>query len=159
MNSAGAGATTSIRMTGRPSQFGFDSETLPELMPEIRAVRNTRVTGMHLFSLSNAKDEESLIGEFSHTIATAAAVRDATGLEPELLDIGGGFASPTSSPANGPSTAGCERRWRRCSTLTSPAGGPAARTSPASRDAISSATAAGWCAPSPTSRRAAATGS
>jgi diaminopimelate decarboxylase len=102
VNSATAGATTSIRMTGAPSQFGFDSETLPALMPELRAVRGTRLTGMHLFSLSNAKDEESLITEFRHTIAAAAAVRDATGLNPRLLDIGGGFAAPYLTPGKRP---------------------------------------------------------
>nr|BAV56007.1 PLP-dependent decarboxylase [Actinomadura fulva subsp. indica] len=102
VNSAGAGATTSIRMAGASSQFGFDSETLPELMPELRSIRGTRLAGMHLFSLSNAKDEESLIGEFKHTITAAAEVRDTTGLEPELLDIGGGFASPYLSPGERP---------------------------------------------------------
>ncbi|MET7339568.1 type III PLP-dependent enzyme [Nonomuraea sp. NPDC005650] len=102
VNSTASGATTSIRMTGSPSQFGFDSETLPELMPELRSVRGTRLSGMHLFSLSNAKDEESLIAEFKHTITAAAEVRDSTGLEPELLDIGGGFASPYLSPGERP---------------------------------------------------------
>ncbi|MDX3110283.1 type III PLP-dependent enzyme domain-containing protein [Nonomuraea angiospora] len=102
VNSTASGATTSIRMTGAPSQFGFDSETLPELMPELRSVPGTRLSGMHLFSLSNAKDEESLISEFKHTITAAAEVRDSTGLEPELLDIGGGFASPYLSPGERP---------------------------------------------------------
>lgn len=102
VNSAGTGATTSIRMTGTPSQFGFDSETLPGLMPELRAAEGVRLMGMHLFSLSNAADEASLIAEFEHTIAAAAEVRDATGLEPELLDIGGGFAAPYLAPGQRP---------------------------------------------------------
>ncbi|GAB3214320.1 type III PLP-dependent enzyme [Marinactinospora thermotolerans] len=102
VNSAGTGATTSIRMTGTPSQFGFDSETLPAVMPELRAVPGVRLAGMHLFSLSNARDEDSLIAEFEHTIAAAAEVRDAVGLEPELLDLGGGFASPYLTPGERP---------------------------------------------------------
>ncbi|MFC3999731.1 type III PLP-dependent enzyme [Nocardiopsis sediminis] len=102
VNAAGAGAATSIRMTGAPSQFGFDSETLPGLMPDLRSVPGTRLSGMHLFSLSNAKDEESLITEFRHTIAAAAEVRDTTGLDPALLDIGGGFASPYLKPGKRP---------------------------------------------------------
>ncbi|MEV4400517.1 type III PLP-dependent enzyme [Nonomuraea sp. NPDC049607] len=102
VNSSGPGATTSIRMTGTPSQFGFDSETLPDLMPELRSVPGTRLSGMHLFSLSNAKDEDSLIAELTHTITAAAKVRDSTGLVPELLDLGGGFASPYLTPGKRP---------------------------------------------------------
>ncbi|MEU4227080.1 type III PLP-dependent enzyme [Nonomuraea sp. NPDC026600] len=94
VNSAEPGAATSIRMTGAPSQFGFDDETLPGLMPELRAVPGTRLAGAHLFSLSNSKDEESLVAEFAHTISVAARLRRETGLPIRLLDIGGGFAAP-----------------------------------------------------------------
>ncbi|MFI6628653.1 type III PLP-dependent enzyme [Nonomuraea fuscirosea] len=94
INSVESGGTTSIRMTGAPSQFGIDSETLPALMPELRAVPGTRLAGVHLFSLSNAKDESSLIAEFRHTAATAARLRKETGMPIGLLDLGGGFAAP-----------------------------------------------------------------
>src|SRR5690606_15794713 len=94
VNSAESGGTTSIRMTGTPSQFGIDSETLPALMPELSAVPGTRLAGVHLFSLSNAKDEGSLIAEFRHTAATAARLREETGMPIGLLDLGGGFAAP-----------------------------------------------------------------
>ncbi|MEU3170223.1 type III PLP-dependent enzyme [Streptosporangium sp. NPDC006930] len=102
VNSATSSAATSIRMTGTPSQFGIDSETLPELMPELRAVPGTRLFGAHLFSLSNAKDEESLVGEFRHTISVAARLRREVGLPVHLLDIGGGFAAPYLSPGERP---------------------------------------------------------
>ncbi|HLU74257.1 MAG TPA: type III PLP-dependent enzyme [Nonomuraea sp.] len=94
VNSAESGGTTSIRMTGTPSQFGIDSETLPALMPELSAVPGTRLAGVHLFSLSNAKDEGSLIAEFRQTAATAARLREETGMPIGLLDLGGGFAAP-----------------------------------------------------------------
>lgn len=94
VNSAEPGAATSIRMTGAPSQFGFDEETIPVLMPELRAVPGTRLAGAHLFSLSNSKDEASLVAEFDHTISVAARLERETGLPIRLLDIGGGFAAP-----------------------------------------------------------------
>ncbi|GGY07084.1 type III PLP-dependent enzyme [Streptomyces minutiscleroticus] len=94
VNNATGAAATSIRMTGVPSQFGFDSETLPGLAAELRDVPGTRVAGLHFFPLSNAKDEASLIAEFRHTVATAAALQDALGVPFRLLDIGGGFAAP-----------------------------------------------------------------
>ncbi|MEU2227797.1 type III PLP-dependent enzyme [Streptomyces sp. NPDC018347] len=94
VNNATGAAATSIRMTGVPSQFGFDSETLPGLAAELREVPGTRIAGLHFFPLSNAKDEASLIAEFRHTIATAAALQQALGVTFRLVDIGGGFAAP-----------------------------------------------------------------
>ncbi|QFU87501.1 type III PLP-dependent enzyme [Amycolatopsis sp. YIM 10] len=98
VNSAAASATTSIRMTGTPSQFGFDSETLGEVLPELRAVDGIELAGMHFFPLSNARDEESLIGEFNHTIGLAAQLQDDLGLPLRYLDIGGGFTVPYAVP-------------------------------------------------------------
>ncbi|MCX5200086.1 type III PLP-dependent enzyme [Streptomyces sp. NBC_00237] len=94
VNNATGTAATSIRMTGVPSQFGFDSETLPGLAADLREVPGTTIVGLHLFPLSNAKDEASLIAEFRHTVATAAALQEALGVTFRLVDIGGGFAAP-----------------------------------------------------------------
>ncbi|MCZ4096559.1 type III PLP-dependent enzyme [Streptomyces sp. SID13666] len=102
VNSAAAAATTSIRMTGTPSQFGFDAEGLSDLLPEIRAVEGIRVAGAHFFPLSNSKDEASLIAEFQETIRGAARLEAELGTPLSLLDIGGGFAAPYSVPGSRP---------------------------------------------------------
>jgi diaminopimelate decarboxylase len=94
VNNATGAAATSIRMTGVPSQFGFDSETLPALAAELRDVPGTSIAGLHFFPLSNAKDEASLIAEFRHTVAGAADLQDALGVTFRFVDIGGGFAAP-----------------------------------------------------------------
>ncbi|MFB7505850.1 type III PLP-dependent enzyme [Streptomyces broussonetiae] len=94
VNNATGAAATGIRMTGVPSQFGFDSETLPDLAADLRDVPGTTIAGLHFFPLSNAKDEASLIAEFRHTVATAAALQDALGVTFRFVDIGGGFAAP-----------------------------------------------------------------
>ncbi|MEV5978532.1 alanine racemase [Streptomyces sp. NPDC052114] len=94
VNNATGAAVTSIRMTGVPSQFGFDSETLPALAAELRDVPGTTVAGLHFFPLSNAKDETSLIAEFRHTIALAAGLQEQLGVPFRFVDIGGGFAAP-----------------------------------------------------------------
>ncbi|MFD5508192.1 type III PLP-dependent enzyme [Streptomyces sp. NPDC059761] len=94
INSASASATTSIRMTGAPTQFGIDSETVADLAEQLRSVPGTRIAGLHLFSQSNAADEEALIGELTHTIRVAAAIQDDLGVPLRLLDIGGGFSVP-----------------------------------------------------------------
>ncbi|WP_129311717.1 type III PLP-dependent enzyme [Streptomyces sp. L2] len=102
VNSAVAAATTSIRMTGTPSQFGIDSESLPALLPALLDVPGTEVVGAHFFPLSNSKDEESLIAEFTATIEQAARLEGELGLPLAVLDIGGGFAAPYSVPGERP---------------------------------------------------------
>ncbi|QKV96580.1 type III PLP-dependent enzyme [Streptomyces sp. NA02950] len=94
VNSVSASATTSIRMTGVPSQFGFDSETLPALREEVTGVPGTNVAGLHFFPLSNAEDEASLIAEFRHTIEKAAELQERLGVRFRFVDIGGGFSAP-----------------------------------------------------------------
>jgi diaminopimelate decarboxylase len=102
INAATSAATTSIRMTGAPSQFGFDSETLKPLMGELLGMAGTRVVGAHFFPLSNARDEESLIAEFRASITTAAELHRELGLPIDFLDIGGGFAAPYTVPGDLP---------------------------------------------------------
>ncbi|RZS32714.1 diaminopimelate decarboxylase [Herbihabitans rhizosphaerae] len=102
INSETSSATTSIRMTGKPSQFGFDTETLAELAPRLTSVDGARVVGVHLFSLSNAKDETSLISELQHSITIAARIQDEVGVTFSLVDIGGGFAAPYATPGSRP---------------------------------------------------------
>ncbi|MBQ1097268.1 type III PLP-dependent enzyme [Streptomyces sp. b94] len=98
VNTDTGGATTGIRMTGRPSQFGFDAESLPDALSGLRHVDGIRLTGLHFFPLSNAKDEANLVSEFRHTVAAAVRLADDLGLPLELLDLGGGFAAPYGTP-------------------------------------------------------------
>lgn len=95
---AGAGAATGIRMTGRPSQFGFDAETLPELLPELLALPGVRIVGTHCFAVSNAEDEASLLRELEGAAALSARLAAEHHLPLGLLDLGGGFASPYALP-------------------------------------------------------------
>ncbi|WP_084958865.1 decarboxylase [Thermoactinospora rubra] len=90
VNTASAAASTGIRMMGRPSQFGIDSETLPDLMPALASVPGTRLVGAHFFTMSNAESEDALLAEYLHVVTTAAEL----GMPLEFLDIGGGFAAP-----------------------------------------------------------------
>jgi diaminopimelate decarboxylase len=102
VNTTASGGGTGIRMMGRPSQFGIDAETLPEIMPALKAVPGARVVGAHFFTMSNAQDEDALLGEYEFVLTSAARLRDEVGLPLEVLDIGGGFSSPYAVP--GPRT-------------------------------------------------------
>ncbi|WP_206795794.1 type III PLP-dependent enzyme [Amycolatopsis sp. MtRt-6] len=102
VNTTASSGGTGIRMMGRPSQFGIDAETLPDLMPILKKVPGTRVVGAHFFTMSNAQDEDALLGEYEFVLTSAARLRDEVGLPLEVLDIGGGFSSPYAVP--GPRT-------------------------------------------------------
>lgn len=105
INAESASAATAIRMTGTPSQFGFDAEVLGDALDELRrpgALGAVDITGMHFFPLSNSSDEDNLIAEFRHTLATAAALSRKFELPPRRLDIGGGFSAPYGVPGPRP---------------------------------------------------------
>jgi diaminopimelate decarboxylase len=102
INDVSSAAATSIRMMGTPSQFGIDSETLEAQLPRLQAVPGTRLIGAHLFSLSNARDEPSLIGELQHSVAAAARWQAEFGLPMHALDLGGGFGAPYAVPGKRP---------------------------------------------------------
>lgn len=102
INSVSAGAATSIRMMGKPSQFGIDSETLEKQLPRLSRVAGTRLIGAHFYSQSNARDERSLLGELQQSVITAARLQADLGLPMQVLDIGGGFAAPYATPGERP---------------------------------------------------------
>jgi diaminopimelate decarboxylase len=99
--SAGGGGSVGVRMTGRPSQFGVDPAAL---MPGasggglLSSAGRARPVGFHVFSASNAADEDSLIAELAQNINTVAATIKATGFSPNFVDIGGGFGAPYAAP-------------------------------------------------------------
>jgi diaminopimelate decarboxylase len=102
INRVSATSAASLRMMGTPSQFGLDSETLRAQIPVLQAVPGTRLVGAHFYSLSNAQDEPSLIGELSQSVVTAARFHEELGLPMQILDIGGGFGAPYAVPGDRP---------------------------------------------------------
>lgn len=102
INRVSAMSAASIRMMGTPSQFGIDSETLRAQLPLLHQVPGTRLVGAHFYSMSNAKDEASLVGELRQTVTTAARLHEELGLPLDILDIGGGFGAPYAVPGSRP---------------------------------------------------------
>ncbi|CAL9619331.1 type III PLP-dependent enzyme [Streptomyces sp. enrichment culture] len=101
INAAGAPGQAGLRMTGAPSQFGFDLDDLAEHRARLLA-QGTRIVGMHFFPLTNARDEEGLCAELAQSVRTAARLRDELGIPLHLLDLGGGFAAPYATPGERP---------------------------------------------------------
>ncbi|MFD9498146.1 type III PLP-dependent enzyme [Streptomyces sp. NPDC060035] len=97
-----AAGSAGLRMTGVPSQFGVDFEQA-RAQPELfRARGRLRPVGMHFFPATNVADPTALFEEFRLSVETAAALRESTGFDPELIDLGGGFAAPFAKPGDLP---------------------------------------------------------
>lgn len=102
ISTAGQAGLASTGMTGTPARLGIDSETIWEQLPMLRSVAGVRLVGAHFSSLSNARDEQSLIGELTQTVRTAARLFAEFCLPMRLLNIGGGFWTPYAVPGNRP---------------------------------------------------------
>ncbi|MGI5195695.1 phosphopantetheine-binding protein [Streptomyces sp. CA-288835] len=101
INAAGAPGQAGLRMTGGPSQFGFDLDDLAEHGARL-LVKGVRIIGMHFFPLTNARDEDGLLAELAQSVRTAAQLREELGIPLHLLDLGGGFAAPYATPGERP---------------------------------------------------------
>lgn len=91
-----------FRMTGAPSQFGVDPAELAPGSNLLGGAGDVQAVGFHVFSASNIRDEDALIGELTANISTASTAIQRTGLRARLVDIGGGFAAPYAAPGSPP---------------------------------------------------------
>lgn len=96
------GSNGGLHMTGGPSQFGFDEEDLSDSISTARRLSALELVGLHIFSMTNARNEEALISEFTSNINAATRVARENDIDLDLLGIGGGFASPFSAPGRRP---------------------------------------------------------
>lgn len=101
-----AAGSTGLRMTGVPSQFGIDFEQACAQPGLFRATGRLRPVGLHFFPATNVADPAALAREFRLSVETAAALRERTGFDPELIDLGGGFAAPFAKPGDLPDYGG-----------------------------------------------------
>ncbi|MFJ1857409.1 type III PLP-dependent enzyme [Streptomyces anulatus] len=101
VNGDSAGST-GLRMTGAATQFGVDEAQVMADPGRFTDVPGTRLVGVHLFPISNARDEDSLIDSFRASITLAGRLRDLAGLPMSVVDLGGGFAAPYARPGERP---------------------------------------------------------
>jgi diaminopimelate decarboxylase/alkylation response protein AidB-like acyl-CoA dehydrogenase len=102
VNASTPGASTGIRMTGKPSQFGFDLAEADRWAPRAVDLAGDLLTGLHFFPMSNARSAEDLLAEVEASLAAAAGLRDEYALPVDVLDLGGGFAAPYAVPGARP---------------------------------------------------------
>lgn len=83
-----------ITMTGVPSQFGADAEWVETDPRQFYSRRWATVAGFHLYQGSNLDGPEALLAQFRASLDTARRLAEALEFEPELVNLGGGFAAP-----------------------------------------------------------------
>jgi diaminopimelate decarboxylase len=82
-----------MRMGGGAKPFGVDSQRVPALVRRIIAGGGDW-RGFHIFAGSQALDASALIEAQAATVELAAALAEAAGAAPPLVNLGGGFGIP-----------------------------------------------------------------
>lgn len=83
-----------MRMGGKPSPFGFDEETLEDVVRTIAADRRLDLCGIHMFAGTQILDADILAAQWTHGIAVAARVAEFSGAPLKSIDLGGGLGIP-----------------------------------------------------------------
>ncbi|RZF66514.1 pyridoxal-dependent decarboxylase, exosortase A system-associated [Sphingomonas populi] len=82
-----------MRMGGRASPFGVDSDRAAALAREV-IESGAEWCGFHIFAGSQALDEQAIIETQAETLALAARLSEQVGVVPPLVNLGGGFGIP-----------------------------------------------------------------
>src|SRR6202044_3467510 len=97
---------TGVRMTGAATAFGVDHDQVLADPARFTGVPGARLAGVHLFSLSKARDEQSQNAALQASVPPPARLRDRAGLPLLVVDLGGGFAAPYARPGSRPAYPG-----------------------------------------------------
>ncbi|ALK32771.1 type III PLP-dependent enzyme [Burkholderia plantarii] len=94
----GPGATGTLTMGGRPTQFGIDEDEVPALIALAASLPGVQLVGLHLHALSNNLDAASHLALMRHYLTLATALRERHGLVLETLNVGGGIGVDYANP-------------------------------------------------------------
>jgi diaminopimelate decarboxylase len=83
-----------LTMCGGPSQFGADVDWIRRAPAAFGGTPWTRVIGFHIYMGTNIADPATLLRTFAIAIRLTAELAALLEIEPELIDLGGGFGHP-----------------------------------------------------------------
>jgi len=85
----------SIKMTGIPSQFGFDEECLnSDIIKLFKGNKNLKINGFHIYNGSNFNNIDILVENYTNILETILNLKNKLSIDIEFVDFGGGFAAP-----------------------------------------------------------------
>jgi diaminopimelate decarboxylase len=93
-NPAAEASGGAMRMGGKPSQFGFDEEQLPEIADRVRAASSLNLHGLHMFAGTQLLDADVLLSQWSHAITVSRRIAAHIGEPLKSVDLGGGLGIP-----------------------------------------------------------------
>lgn len=82
------------QMAGRPSPFGFDIETAGEAIPEICALPNLKLVGLHIYSGTQCLNPAAICENYRIFMSVFSEVCDAHNITPQKLVFGSGLGIP-----------------------------------------------------------------
>lgn len=83
-----------MKMGGGATQFGVDSERVPELLRAIQDAPLLNFKGIHVFSGSQNLSADELLRLFANILDYAVFLVEVTGIAIDKLNMGGGFGIP-----------------------------------------------------------------
>jgi len=83
-----------MRMGGKPAPFGFDEETIAEVVGQVQSAPGLDLCGIHLFAGTQILDEAVLLAQWRHGIDVAERVADIAAHPLKTIDLGGGLGIP-----------------------------------------------------------------
>jgi diaminopimelate decarboxylase len=110
VNDDGPAPGQGLTMTGVASQFGADAAWVLAEPERFGARDAVRPAGFHLYMGTNLADEDALMAQFGQAARTARRLADVTGVDVEVLDLGGGFGAPFARSGARPSFPGLALR-------------------------------------------------
>lgn len=84
----------SMRMGGKPTQFGFDEEIADDVIDRITAQSSLELTGVHLFAGTQGLSADTLLAQWAHGIDLARRMAERIGRPIKTVDLGGGLGIP-----------------------------------------------------------------
>lgn len=94
LNHRASGAGGALRMTGRATPFGIDTDDRCALEKVLRPVEHATPVGLHTYFATNVTDPQLLTAELLGAVDAVVEVCDRTGYRPQFIDLGGGFSAP-----------------------------------------------------------------
>ena len=82
------------QMAGRPSPFGIDVEDAAEILPQIAALPNLRIIGLHIYSGTQSLKPEAICENWRIFMRVFADTCAALDLHPQKLIFGAGLGIP-----------------------------------------------------------------
>ena len=79
------------QMAGRPSPFGIDIEDAPQILPQIAALPNLRIAGLHIYSGTQSLKPEAICENWRIFMQIFAETCEMLDLYPEKLIFGSGL--------------------------------------------------------------------